>query len=450
MLNNNRWIMKVKYNYILYFLIFLQGGTVDVTVHKMLEDGRVRELYKATGGAWGGTKVDEAFIKYFCEMFTKEVIDNVKHEYPDDWVEMMLDFEKIKRKISLNSDDDFAQIALRPCIQEVYQEVMNVNLKNAFKNIPGKRGATLNRHKIQIPKQVITKKSKKRKISLNNDDDFAQIALRPCIQEVYQEVMNVNLKNAFKNIPGKRGATLNRHKLQIPKTVISEMIKQVAKSISSHATFLLQQKENQNLDFIVMIGGFSNSPIVVQEVKDQVSSSLPVIVPENAELSVVQGAVMFGWKPDIFKSRKSKRTYGLAFCPFFRENIDPEYLICYDDNYVKRCKYRFDKLVSVNEDIEIDHTVKRIYHPVKRIYHPSKQNQLSVAIRIYESEKYEVIYCDEPGTRQLGSITIPMTDTTGGMNRKIEITVRFGGTEIVVNGKDLTTGVDVKAVYDFL
>ena len=43
-----------------------------------------------------------------------------------------------------------------------------------------------------------------------------------------------------------------------------------------------------------------------------------------------------------------------------------------------------------------------------------------------------------------------MTDTTGGINRKIEITVRFGGTEIIVNGKDLTTGVDAEAVYDFL
>ena len=134
--------------------------------------------------------------------------------------------------------------------------------------------------------------------------------------------------------------------------------------IRDSATFLLQQKENQNLDFIVMIGGFSNSPIVVQEVKDQVSSFLPVIVPENAELSVVQGAVMFGWKPDIFKLRKSKRTYGIACGSIFRENIDPQNLIFYDGNYVKRCKYRFDKLVSVNEDIEIDHTVKRIQNPV--------------------------------------------------------------------------------------
>ena len=85
----------------------------------------------------------------------------------------------------------------------------------------------------------------------------------------------------------------------------------MAKSISSHTTELLGKRENKNLiDFIVMVGGFSKSPIVVQEVKDNVS--IPVIVPESPELSVVQGAVMFGWKPEIVKSRKSKRTYGIA------------------------------------------------------------------------------------------------------------------------------------------
>ena len=178
----------------------------------MLEDGCVRELYKATGGAWGGTKVDEAFVSYFCEMFTKEVIDEVKQEHSADWVETMREFEKLKRKISLENGDDFVQIMLRPCIQEVYMEVMNISLKNAF----------------------------------------------------------------GKNITGKKGATLNRHKLQIPKNVISDMIKKVAKSISSHITELLGKRENKDLDFIVMVGGFSNSPIVVQEIKDHVC--IPVVV----------------------------------------------------------------------------------------------------------------------------------------------------------------------------
>ena len=82
-----------------------------------------------------------------------------------------------------------------------------------------------------------------------------------------------------------------------------------------------------------MVGGLSNSPIVVQEVKKH-ASSIPVIVPENPELSVVQGAVMFGWKPDMFKSRKSKRSYGTLVIRDFLENIDPERLMFYDDDNV--------------------------------------------------------------------------------------------------------------------
>ena len=50
------------------FFVTQTGGTIDVTIHEMLEDGRVRELYKATGGPWGGDKVNEAFIEYLCDI----------------------------------------------------------------------------------------------------------------------------------------------------------------------------------------------------------------------------------------------------------------------------------------------------------------------------------------------------------------------------------------------
>ena len=32
------------------------GGTLDVTVHELMENGAIRELYKATGGTFGGQK----------------------------------------------------------------------------------------------------------------------------------------------------------------------------------------------------------------------------------------------------------------------------------------------------------------------------------------------------------------------------------------------------------
>ena len=38
-----------------YMVVDCGGGTVDITVHEMENDGLLRELYKATGGAYGGT-----------------------------------------------------------------------------------------------------------------------------------------------------------------------------------------------------------------------------------------------------------------------------------------------------------------------------------------------------------------------------------------------------------
>lgn len=38
-----------------YMVVDCGGGTVDITVHEMEKEGLLRELYKATGGAYGGT-----------------------------------------------------------------------------------------------------------------------------------------------------------------------------------------------------------------------------------------------------------------------------------------------------------------------------------------------------------------------------------------------------------
>ena len=190
-----------------------------------------------------------------------------------------------------------------------------------------------------------------------------------------------------------------------------------------------------------MVGGFSNSPIVIQEIRNQVQ--IPVIVPENPEVSVAKGAVMFGWNPNMFKSRKSKRTYGISERRIFLENIHPERLMIYDDDNVKECASCFEKLVSVNEEVEIDQIVTRSYVPCAH-------NQLSMNINIYESEKINVSYCDEPGVRKLGVIKVPMADTNGDRDREVKVEVRFGGTEFFVICKDVTTGAVRSAQYDFL
>lgn len=54
----------------LWFIISLiLGGTVDITIHEVVDHEKLKELNYASGGAWGGTCVDKAF-----EMFLRKIV----------------------------------------------------------------------------------------------------------------------------------------------------------------------------------------------------------------------------------------------------------------------------------------------------------------------------------------------------------------------------------------
>ena len=54
-------ILLQKKNIFSYFT----GGTIDITVHEVQQDGHLKELYHANGGAWGGTFVDKVGVPSF-------------------------------------------------------------------------------------------------------------------------------------------------------------------------------------------------------------------------------------------------------------------------------------------------------------------------------------------------------------------------------------------------
>ena len=74
------------------------GGTLDVTVHELMENGTIRELYKATGGTFGGENVNRQFRILLEQIFTKSFLDNYARHNPVDWLCLMNDSEVKKRR----------------------------------------------------------------------------------------------------------------------------------------------------------------------------------------------------------------------------------------------------------------------------------------------------------------------------------------------------------------
>lgn len=70
---------------------------MDVTAHEIEEDDNIKEIHHATGGDFGGTKVDKEFEDLLDNIFGKEFMDKFRCSHPSDWLELMNDFEVKKR-----------------------------------------------------------------------------------------------------------------------------------------------------------------------------------------------------------------------------------------------------------------------------------------------------------------------------------------------------------------
>ena len=73
------------------------GGTLDVTVHEIQENGAIKEIHQATGGPAGGQNINIKFIELLEKIFSKRIIENYIIEHPVDWLYLMNDFEVKKR-----------------------------------------------------------------------------------------------------------------------------------------------------------------------------------------------------------------------------------------------------------------------------------------------------------------------------------------------------------------
>ncbi|XP_064601158.1 LOW QUALITY PROTEIN: heat shock 70 kDa protein 12B-like [Liolophura sinensis] len=54
-----------------YIVVDAGGGTVDTDCARVMLNGELKELHKASGGGWGGTQVDDQFTELLLKIFTK-------------------------------------------------------------------------------------------------------------------------------------------------------------------------------------------------------------------------------------------------------------------------------------------------------------------------------------------------------------------------------------------
>ncbi|CAC5416772.1 unnamed protein product [Mytilus coruscus] len=135
----NKFLQTIKSG-MKFMVIDLGGGTADITVHQRQKDETLEEVIPPTGGPWGGTAVDKAFLDFMMDLFGADVIERFKDEEVEDYFHLLHDFEIKKRSIKPKADDDKdivlqMDVSLMDLIKECRGGISSHIMKTKYKDL---------------------------------------------------------------------------------------------------------------------------------------------------------------------------------------------------------------------------------------------------------------------------------------------------------------------------
>ncbi|XP_043196394.1 heat shock 70 kDa protein 12A-like [Amphibalanus amphitrite] len=121
-----------------YLVVDCGGGTVDITVHEVLdsEHRRLKEVYKASGGPYGSVGVDMQFESLLGDIFGAEFVSGFRSRRPAAWIDLMVAFEARKRAASPDKASPL-NVALPFAFISEFKKVRGKKVEQAVKNYRG-------------------------------------------------------------------------------------------------------------------------------------------------------------------------------------------------------------------------------------------------------------------------------------------------------------------------
>ncbi|XP_064601156.1 heat shock 70 kDa protein 12A-like [Liolophura sinensis] len=268
-------------------------GTVDTTVHEVMSSGHLKELHKASGGGWGGTQVDDQFTDLLVKIFTVKAMKEFGKHHKSDWLELEKEFEINKRRISSNDEQKFS---------------------------------------FRLPASLHETFSFQSKCSLED--------------QVAESGLSRDVRAALKLTTS---SPICCDKMRISGKAMQGLMKPTIHNIITHVETLMADPKCRGISHILLVGGFSESPLLQEEFR-KTFRSVTVVTPLDAVLSVMKGAVIFGHQPGAIGIRLAAFTYGIrSLSTFVDGEHDPDKLIMIEGE--RMCEGIFNRFVSVDEEV---------------------------------------------------------------------------------------------------
>ena len=278
-------------------------------------------------------------------------------------------------------------------------------------------------------KMMLSFELQKMEATLHDDQQFT-VPIPESLQRVHSdfgdgETMDDKLNDYNLNHAGPGKIRLFRRRtLVFTAPIMRKLIDPVVDKIVEHLHVLLKVRELEGVRSLFVVGGFARSAILQDRLNREFSRRVQVVVPKDPIVAVLHGAVLFGHDQQVIAERLSAYTYGVskleklntdddgAVAPRFRHNV-------------------FDTFVRVNQSVGVDDAVTRRYQTCE-------PGQLRVTFGVYRSKQEHVEYTTDDGVDTCGQIEIKLKSHREDGHGFVDVTMKFGRTEIEVTAKDYT------------
>ena len=279
-----------------------------------------------------------------------------------------------------------------------------------------------------------------------------------------------NMNNDFKKITGKELSDVIKEKgpahdvewgscgsIRLKWEAVEEMFERIASNVVTKIQNVKNTEACRKVKTMLMVGGFSDSAYIQHEIKEAFERRLTIMVPLEAQMAIIKGAVLFGHKPNIIHARYTKFTYGVAVETAFKEGYHRQETAKYIDGR-KKSRDVFSTVVEQGVEIMAGTCIERDYYP-------SSHSQDSVQFNFYTLSQLptEPQYVFDKGVKKLGSgisVQVPRNSFDDyhlyhflgyhSDERKINLKFYFGETEIHVEAFNKTTGDKAETKLEFL
>ncbi|WP_405997222.1 Hsp70 family protein [Streptomyces sp. NBC_00829] len=196
---------------------------------------------------------------------------------------------------------------------------------------------------------------------------------------------------------------------------------------------------------VLLVGGLSGAQYLRQRLLSHFGDKVTLVRTTNAVAAVLRGAVLLGYDPELIIARRSRYTYGCAIALPFDEARDPEGKRLVGHGGRLMCDDRFHRFVGVGDTVETGSTSG------PSPFVPLQPDQESITFRFFRTLAAHPRYVDDEGCEEIGTLRVKLGEAMSlPLNeRKIEIRLGFGDSEITAHAVNTHTGAELDTTLHF-